>query len=343
MTGTQLETEIRDALAAEAAGYPLPEDLPERTLAARPSAEPQRWYRGRRALYALGAVALVPALLVIGLVSTSQPLLQHGPAISASKADQGISPLAGAGSIGGLPAAAPTPAPPGITAQTPSAGFAPSILRTGSVEVQVGKGRFQSAWSAAMAVASRYAGLVSDSSAQTVNGKLARGTLTLRVPADKLDAALADLQHLGTTVSLNTTSQDVSGQFADMDARLKALQAQEAEYLQLLPSAKTTADVLAIRAPLDSVRQQIETLEGSQAYLQGQVAMSTLQATLSEPGADLPSAQTPGRFSLAWQRAKTGVAAVLAGLLIAAGYLAVPVLLAVPLVLFVRRSRRRLA
>jgi hypothetical protein len=220
-------------------------------------------------------------------------------------------------------------------------GFQQSVVRTASVSVRVPKGQFPNAWSQAMAVAGRFGGLVSDSNAQTVNGLLSSGTLTLQVPSTSLDQALSALAGLGTVTSQSTTSQDVSGQVANDTAQLTALQAEEAEYLQLLPQAKSTADILAIEQPLNSVQQQIQTLQASQAYLQSQVAMASIQATLSEPGTQPPVVKPEGRLGKAWQQARGGVAVVLAGFIIAVGYLLAPALVALLVWLAVQRFRRR--
>ncbi|GAC1366709.1 MAG: hypothetical protein NVSMB32_11330 [Actinomycetota bacterium] len=353
MTSTDLELEIRRTLAAQASAYLFPQDLPSRTFAAvrAASAAPPRRPRNRRWVYALAVVAVLPAFFLVGVLAAHRPMVQRGasslpavaPLLPGSTASGGQS--GGGADFGLLNPGLPGPVPADAGKSGPPAGdlgqgFQASVLRTASVEVQVNKGQFPAAGAQATAVAARYVGLVSDSNAQTSSGRLARGVLTLRVPADKLDAAIGDLQRLGTTVSLMTSSQDVSGQVADLDARLHSLQAQEAQYLQLLPAAKSTTDILEIRTRLDSVRQEIESLQGRQKFLQSQVDLARIQATIAEPGTDLPVMQPEGRFANAWQRAKEGVAAVVAGFIIAVGYLAAPAVLALVVWLVVRRRRR---
>ncbi|HLI57683.1 MAG TPA: DUF4349 domain-containing protein [Actinomycetota bacterium] len=366
MSVTDIESEIRLALEEEASRYPFPEDLPQRTLqAAQELGSETKRPRRRRWVYGLAAAAAIPVLFLAGLLAThvTAPrasstangavglpnLPGHPTAGSATGTNGDVSNINGTlGSINTALGSAPgapggTGAAPSSSPAAPAGGFTQSVVRTATLEVRIGKGQFSSAWTQANAVAARYGGLVSTSNAQTANGKLDLGTLTLQIPASNLDAALGALEGLGTMTGLTTSSQDVSGQVASDAAQLSALQAEETEYLQLLPQAKSTADILAIETPLNNVEQQIETLQASQSYLQSQVAMASIQATLSEPGSQPTAPKRAGRFAKAWHQAVTGLAAVLADMLVGAAYLIIPALLALAIWAGVRRFRPRLA
>jgi hypothetical protein len=364
---TDIELEIRSALEDEAGRYALPPELKGRTLEAiRPRARrapPEsrvgpagggRRRRRRRWVYALAGVAVVPVLFGVGSLVTGTAGLQGGvSAPHRAGANGDAQPSAGfgtstiAGPFASGPGRAPAPAPslapstgPSLVAPSGS-GFQQSIVRTASIAVRVSPGQFSNAWSQALAVAGHFGGLVSNSDAQTVNGRLASGSLTLQVPSTNLDGALGALAGLGTMTSESTTSQDVSGQVANDSAQLTALQAEESEYLHLLPQAKSTADILAIEQPLNTVEQQIQTLQASQAYLQSQVAMASIQATFGEPGTQPPAAKPAGRLGRAWQQAKIGVTSVIAGFIVTAGYLIAPALVALLVWAAAGRLRRR--
>lgn len=370
---TDIELEILSALEAEASEYPLPPELAERTLeaaGASPAPRPiwlnhpraHRLLGRRRWAYVLAAAAVIPLLFLVG---THEAGTRVAPGASATKApshfagsegELNLNPNQVAGSIvagepgnpgqgTAVPAApaqaAPTPPASSTTPGTPApSGFQQSIVRTASVSVQVPKGKFSSTWSQALGIAGRFGGLVSDSNAQTVNGRLASGTLTLQVPSSSLDQAMAALGDLGTVTDQTSSSQDQSGQVANDAAQLTALQAEEAEYLQLLPGAKSTADILAIEQPLTSVEQQIQTLQASQAYLQKQVAMATINAALAEPGSQPPVVKVQGRIGKAWHQARDGATTVFAGFIVALGYLLAPALLLLVAWAVVRRLRR---
>jgi len=329
-TPDALETEIRRALQAEALACEPPADLAERTLAR--ALEPSALAPGRRTgaraarlplLLSVGAVAAaVVAFFVVGTVMTGPDRAANAPSPTL-RAESGSIP-----SDTGTSERSST-ASPQIAEQSPetvptdpgaSSLIGPRISRTADVEVRVEKGRFDERWRQAEAVAARFGGYVTASSAQEVEDRLARGSLTLQVPAEKLQNALDELRGLGTPVRLNSTANDVSGQIVDYDARLRAAQANEAALLDLARQARTVEDNLAIRPRLQQARQEIESLQARRASLQGRVDLATITASLFEPDA-APSTPAPkGRVGVAWERAGDAAAATLAGMIIAAGY-----------------------
>src|SRR5262249_9818313 len=73
-----------------------------------------------------------------------------------------------------------------------------------------------------------------ENSSLTGQGDSARATITLRIAADRLSAALNDLRQLGKVLSDATTGEDVTSQAVDLDARIRNEERVEAELLQLL-------------------------------------------------------------------------------------------------------------
>ena len=102
-------------------------------------------------------------------------------------------------------------------------------------------------------------------------------TLTIRIPNGSFDAFLTDA---GKGVSYfdrkEISSQDVTEQYIDTDARLKAKKKLEARYLELLSKANKVSEMLEIEEKLSAVREDIESKEGQLRYLQNRVAMSTV-------------------------------------------------------------------
>ena len=95
----------------------------------------------------------------------------------------------------------------------------------------------------------------------------AQTSVVLRVPVAKLDGVVRELKTLGTVQSAETTSEDVTAQRVDLDARIKALQTSVDRLLAIMrdatdPDALITAeDALSQRqADLDSLRAQREAL-----------------------------------------------------------------------------------
>ena len=94
-------------------------------------------------------------------------------------------------------------------------------------------------------------------------GELMRATLTLRVPSDKLTAALASIRGLARRVDNETiASEDVSQEYVDLGSTVRNLEATEAELRELLivarKNSRKAADVLEVHEQLTVIRGQIE-------------------------------------------------------------------------------------
>ena len=168
--------------------------------------------------------------------------------------------------------------------------LSPKIIRTADLRVRV-RGSFSAAVDRANAVAGLLGGFVTSSSTSSFERGKASAELTMRVPADSFDEARRRLSSLGKLESLEVSGRDVGGQLVDLDARLRALRAEEGALELLLAKAGDIGQILQVRDRLTSVRTEIEQLDGQQAALRDQVAMSTLHVSLHEAGAPLRSEQ----------------------------------------------------
>ena len=72
------------------------------------------------------------------------------------------------------------------------------------------------------------------------------------------------------------SSQDVTAEYIDIDARLKAKKVLENRYLELLKKANKVSEILEIEQQLSAIREEIEAKEGQLNYLQNRVSFSTI-------------------------------------------------------------------
>jgi hypothetical protein len=103
---------------------------------------------------------------------------------------------------------------------------------------------------------------------------------TIRVPADRFDELLTQLEKLAMRIenkSINT--QDVTEEFIDVEARLATKKSLEERYREILKQAKTVADIVSIESQIATVRADIESMQGRMNYLENQIAFSTLQVS----------------------------------------------------------------
>ncbi|MCS6901600.1 MAG: DUF4349 domain-containing protein [Myxococcales bacterium] len=169
-------------------------------------------------------------------------------------------------------------------------------------------------------------------------------SLTLKVPVDRLTETLAALRGMGTrTTYESVTSQDVSAEFYDLEARLRAQRAIEAQLLEIVKEAKTVPDLLAVQRQLGEVREEIERMEGRRNQLDQQASLSTIQLAIHRRAGSSSLATT---VSQAGSDAQAVLSALVHGSIRVAGVLGPLALFFGPLGLIgfflVRRIHRRI-
>jgi hypothetical protein len=118
--------------------------------------------------------------------------------------------------------------------------------------------------------------------------------LTLRIPADELDGAVAELRELGTVNSVSMDATDVTSQRQDLDARIEALSASVDRLQELLGTATSIADLISIESELTTRQAELDSLTQQRDALVDQVDYSTLSVELVTE-AQAPAA-VPGDF-----------------------------------------------
>lgn len=134
-------------------------------------------------------------------------------------------------------------------------------------------------------IAAGFGGFVDEMDIYEVSDTSKSGTITVRVPADKFDEATQKIKALAIKVERESIGvSDVTEGYADLEARLKNLRAEEAQYQQILKEAKTTDEVLKVTQTLSYVRSNIERLTVQIKYLSEQIAMSSITVAFEEEG-----------------------------------------------------------
>jgi Domain of unknown function (DUF4349) len=215
----------------------------------------------------------------------------------------------------------------------------PLIVKTANLSLTVGRGKFSTAFTQASGVASQFGGFVDSSSSGGTNQH--SGQLTIRVPADRFDQALAALRPLGRVDAQTISGQDVTAKFVDLNARLKTWQAQETALLKLMAKASTVDETLKVQSQLQRVQLTIEELEGQIRLLDDQTANATITVSLAEAGATpSPAKVTNPSLSDGWRHAIAGFFGVLFAVVVGFGYV-VPIAVAGLILWFVIRWGRR--
>ncbi len=111
--------------------------------------------------------------------------------------------------------------------------------------------------------------------------KAPQANMVIRVPAERLDEALERIKQDAVEVQSETRSgEDVTDQYVDLQSRLRAKQAAEAQLLKIMEKAEKTEDVLAVYQQLQQVQSEIEVLKGQIKYYEQSAALSAITVNL---------------------------------------------------------------
>ena len=103
------------------------------------------------------------------------------------------------------------------------------------------------------------------------------GSINVRVPAEQLDAAMAQIKANTADVQYeNRSGQDVTDQYVDLQSQLKAKQAAETKLYEILDKAETAEDTLLVFNQLTQVQSEIEVLKGQINYYEQAAALSSI-------------------------------------------------------------------
>lgn len=182
-------------------------------------------------------------------------------------------------------------------------------------------------------------GYISNASSYAQGSGLMRIELTLRIPADQFQTAMASLRDMAMEITHESIgSQDVTQEYVDLESRLRALESKAARLEELMEDAEDTEAVLAVYEQLSSTQLQIEEIKGRMKYLERSSAMATITINMTPDELSQP-VEIAG-----WRPQGTAKQAIealiktyqgIADLLIWFVLLGIPVLFALSLVIFV--------
>ena len=125
--------------------------------------------------------------------------------------------------------------------------------------------------------------------------------LTIRVPADTIDAFLQDVSGIANVVRQNKSLEDVTLSYVATESRLKALETEESRLLELLAQADNMTDLLEIEQRLAEVRYEIENYASQKRLYDNQIDYATVYLAIEEV-----QEYTPVEEPTLWERISKG-------------------------------------
>lgn len=182
------------------------------------------------------------------------------------------------------------------------------------------------------------------------NGSAERGDrsvyYTLRVPADNYSEFLNAAAQAANLVRRSESSQDVTAEYVDLEARLASLEQQRQRLDELAAKAESLEDLLAIEQQRSEVQYQIESYTGQMNVLQDQISYSTVEVYLDEVTELTPQSpsflsRVGSAFRGSWNGFVSVVQELVIGLIYLLPFLVVAAVVIVLVVLLARRAARK--
>ena len=192
-------------------------------------------------------------------------------------------------------------------------------------------------------------GYVQNKSVQNGRGSSYRyATLTLRIPADKLDSFVGHVENATNILSANEKAEDVTLKYSATESRIKTLETEEARLLELLAQAQNLNDLLILESKLADVREELEVVKSQLKLYDSLIDYGTVHLTITEVKEfTVVEEEEP----TAWERISSGFVKSLQGvwkiltelfifLIVALPYLVIPAGILI-LVLVLRRRKQK--
>ena len=123
--------------------------------------------------------------------------------------------------------------------------------------------------------------------------------LVVRVPSNQFGRTFDEIKQLaGNTPAEQVTSQDVTEDFIDLEARIKTQKALEVQFLEIMRQAHKIEDALEVQRQIAEVRTEIEKLEGRKRFLENRSSLSTINVNIQTPKPVIAVTETGFRQSL---------------------------------------------
>ncbi|MFZ0769314.1 MAG: DUF4349 domain-containing protein [Acidimicrobiales bacterium] len=353
------EQELREALGAAAEEFTISDEAiarildearveePEHRTRRVPSFVPES--RRTRVLVSTAAVLVLASAIAVPLFrgETRAPI----KSAASSTADRHTTGSGFSVSGTGAPAInSPSPVPTSektVNNNSPTVkngSVATKIESNGTVNLTVGTGNVAKTIKNLTALVIKDRGFVESSQARVGSHHtqtFATGTIVLEVPQPTFPLLVAQVQQVGHATSVNTTSNNVTSQYVNLQSQIQALNVSLRQYFAIMTRATTISAILAVQDQINSIQNQIDQYKGQLKVLTSETTYSALTVNVAETAHHQATGPRTG-FKKAWHESVSGFIAGFQWLLRLAGPLLFALVLLGALYALVRFRRRAL-
>jgi|GEM_PF-4892543 len=173
------------------------------------------------------------------------------------------------------------------------------VIRNGSMTVRV-KSVEESEGNLVKDLA-KLGGYVASSESAGFGGQSPSATMDLRVPSGRLDGFIELVSGYGVVLSKQLSSEDVTDQLIDIEARLKTLRLQESKYQGLVAKMTKISEIHELETRLGEIRTEIERISATKKSMLDRASLSELKVTLTQDSLTTAAAASGGNwFGEAW-------------------------------------------
>ena len=127
------------------------------------------------------------------------------------------------------------------------------------------------------------------------------GSLTARIPDDKVEEFMNTAFVEGTIISMNESTEDVTLRYSELSSRVESLETEKARLNELLKSAPDVESIILIEERLSEVRSEIENIRSNLRNMDNRVSYSTVWININEV-----KVIEPTKKATFWERLSSG-------------------------------------
>jgi hypothetical protein len=177
--------------------------------------------------------------------------------------------------------AAPGAAPAGEQAIPPAAAIQRQVISTAEVKLVVED--FSDIPKRVTKLVAECSGYVAESQVRGETGSARTGSWKIRVPVEQYERLLEEINGLGSLHNLAVSSEDVTAEYYDLDARIRNKEREEQRLLKILEeNVSRLDDIRTLEKEISRVREEIERMQGRIRVIRDLAAMSTVKLQITE-------------------------------------------------------------